>query len=283
MIWLALCVFFTSCLIIGFKYFQKYGVNTLPAVAINYLTCSILGFVTQPDFNATTQLKPEPWLFLTIALGLVFIVVFTILGITTQRNGVTVAAIANRLSVIIPVSIALVYYGEKITIVKIIGIILALIAVVLTNIQTSKQKNNSAGFLLPVILFIGSGITDSFLNYIQRFYLPEHFYNLFISIVFGTAFLAGTIGAIFMRYRFGKKEFIAGILLGIPNFASIFTILKALQNPHIEDSIVWPINNVGVIVFTALYALIVFKEKLNAYNFAGIAIALAAILMMTLF
>lgn len=290
MLWLAACIVFTSFLIIAFKYFEKYQVKTIPAIAFNYLTCGTLGFLFQEDYSGFFQLSyTHTWVWLSIGLGLSFIVVFYLLGINTQINGITIGAISNKLSVVIPISIALIFYGDKFTIVKAIGILLALIAVVLTHIKphsTAASSTSKTSWLLPFVVFIGSGITDSALNFIQKFYLPERQNELMIFFVFGSAATAGFIIAAYQYFNhqivFGKKEMIAGFLLGLPNFGSMFTILKALQHSGLEHSVVWPINNVGIIVFSTFYSVLVFKEKLNLVNMAGIFVALAAIIMMSL-
>jgi drug/metabolite transporter (DMT)-like permease len=281
MTWLALCIVFTSFLILGFKYFQQYNVATMPGIAINYLTCSSCAFLWHFYHSGEAVTTLDTWVYLSVALGMLFIVVFYLIGKTAMTNGVTITAIANKLSVVIPISLALFLYGEKVTGLKIAGIMLALVSVVLANIKVSGEKQPGT-FMLPALLFVGSGMVDSTINYIQRFHVPEHFTMIFVSIAFGTACVLGNIWAIFNKDSFGKKEIIAGILLGLPNFGSIFCILKALQNPFIEDSIVWTINNVGVIIFSTVYAVIVFKERLNFYNILGILVAVAAILMVTL-
>lgn len=286
MIWLGLCIVFTSFLIIAFKYFEKYKVVTMPAIAFNYLTCGLMGLIFQQNHNAVFQLQPQPWILYAIALGLLFIVVFYLLGINTQINGITVGAIANKLSVVIPVAIAIYAYNEKVTVLKIIGILLALLSVILSNLKI--QKNNNAAvkrnWLLPFVVFIGSGICDSFLNFIQKYHLPQQFNELFIAIVFLTAALVGFViafyNSFFKKITFGKKEIIAGFLLGLPNFASIFSILKALQLSGLEHSVLWPINNVGIIVFSSLYSVLFFKEKLQTINIVGILAAVVAIIFM---
>jgi drug/metabolite transporter (DMT)-like permease len=289
MIWLALCIVFTSFLIIAFKYFEKYKVVTMPGIAFNYLTCALLGFAFQKNHASILHLSFEPWVIYSVILGLLFIVVFYLLGRNTQINGITVGAIANKLSVVIPIAVAIVAYNEKVTALKITGIVLALLSVVLTNIKSKTEEGTKVekrNWLLPFVVFIGSGMCDSLLNFIQKFFLPAEFNELFIFFVFGTAFLAGFVASLynwwFKNISFGKKEIIAGILLGIPNFGSIFSILKALQTSGLEHSVMWPINNVGVIVFSAIYSVIFFKEKLSAINLTGIGVAIAAIILMTL-
>ena len=211
---------------------------------------------------------------------------FYLLGINTQKNGITIGAISNKLSVVIPICVAILFYGEKFTALKGLGIFLALLSVVLANVKNQDSKAKNASLILPLIVFIGSGLTDSALNFIQKFYLPNGKNELMIFFVFGAAAIAGFSIALYNYFKhhitFGRKEIIAGFLLGLPNFGSMFTILKALQNSGLEHSIVWPINNVGVIVFSTFYSIIFFKEKLLPINILGIFIALLAIAMMAL-
>jgi drug/metabolite transporter (DMT)-like permease len=283
MLWLALCIVFTSCLIISFKHFEQWNIKILPAITFNYVTCSLLGLLTQQNISLQTVSSWQHWMTLSVLLGFAFIVVYYLLSMTTVRNGVTVGAIANKLSVVIPVTIAIMIYGEKATLFKIIGILLALASVILTNIKNGNSEKVKAGILLPVIVFIGSGLSDSLLNYIQRFHLADEYFGLFIGIVFSSAFLLGitatAMAYFFKKETFGLRDIVAGLILGIPNFGSMFTILKALQSPSIEDSVVWTLNNMGVIVFATIYAVFVFKEKLNRYNIAGILLALFAIML----
>ena len=61
------------------------------------------------------------------------------MALTSQKNGVSVAAVAGKMSIVIPVLFGIYLYDENLTIQKSIGIILALFAVLLT---TSKEKTS---------------------------------------------------------------------------------------------------------------------------------------------
>lgn len=287
MFWLLACIVFTSFLIISFKYFEQYKVATIPAIAFNYLTCATLGFLFQSNYATVLSISfLEPWVMLSLALGVSFIIVFYFVGINTQKNGITIGAVSNKLSVVIPICITIAFYGEKLTVLKGTGIFLALLSVVLANVKKQNSNAKNASLLLPLIVFIGSGLTDSALNFIQKFYLPEGKNELMIFFVFGAAAIAGFAVVLYNYFKyhlsFGKKEIFAGFLLGLPNFGSMIAILNVLQSSGIEHSIVWPLINVGVIVFSTFYSVVFFKEKLLPINILGIFIALMAIVMMAL-
>jgi drug/metabolite transporter (DMT)-like permease len=46
--------------------------------------------------------------------------------------------------------------------------------------------------------------------------------------------------------------------------------------------VIIPINNMGIVLFSAIVAWLVFKEKLTRTNWFGIALSIAAILMIAL-
>ena len=45
------------------------------------------------------------------------------------------------------------------------------------------------------------------------------------------------------------------------------------------SSVILPVNNMGIVLFSALVAFILFKEKLSWLNWTGILVALIAIAM----
>jgi len=74
-----------------------------------------------------------------------------------------------------------------------------------------------------------------------------------------------------------KKSLLFGLVLGIPNYFSIYILLKALEGSGLESSIVFPINNMGVVLVSTLISLIWFGEKLSIKNYIGVAISILAI------
>jgi uncharacterized membrane protein len=81
--------------------------------------------------------------------------------------------------------------------------------------------------------------------------------------------------------KFHSRHVIAGIVLGIPNFGSIYFILKMLEQGW-EGSVFFPINNVGVILLSTAVALIIFKEQLSRLNIIGIVLAILGIVLISL-
>ncbi len=102
-------------------------------------------------------------------MGLIFIVLYNLVGITTQKVSAAVAAVSYKMSLIIPAMFGVYLYGEQLSVWQYLGIALALGAVVLTfvpvqKIASSLPIDKTLLVVLPTILFIGSGIQDTLIK-----------------------------------------------------------------------------------------------------------------------
>jgi len=73
------------------------------------------------------------------------------------------------------------------------------------------------------------------------------------------------------------KSVFWGVIFGIPNFFSLVFFLKALNDPELSSSIVFPLVSMGVIVSSSIIGMILFKEKLSKNNWIGILLSICAI------
>lgn len=286
MIYLALSILASTIILILFKLFDRYRVNTLQAIVVNYIAACASGLITYNAPIHINEIVSSKWFVGALLLGFLFISIFNVMALTAQRNGLSVASVAAKMSVIIPVVFGLYVYQESMGLQKIIGIILALIAVYLTSIKSKSSINSTKGLLLPVILFLGSGIIDTSIKYLETTYVAQNGIPIFSATIF---FFAGIIGiGIIIRksfkktYKFDLKSIYGGIALGIVNYGSIYFLLKALQYEGTESSTIFTINNVAIVMLSTLTGLMLFREKLYIKNWIGIFIAIISIALVTL-
>ncbi|MEQ3691621.1 MAG: DMT family transporter [Flavobacterium sp.] len=281
---LLLAILFSSFLYLIFKLFSEYKINTLQAIVFNYIIAFFVGYLINPVNFSISKSLSAPWIFGAMFLGIMFICVFNVLAKTTQINSISVASVASKMSMIIPILFGIFIFNENIGICKLIGIIIALLAVYFT----SKKENGEAkisNFTLPILLFLGAGIIDTSMNYIQRYYVKEEETNMFTSFTFIFAFIFGLLylfkKSFKQKNKIHYKSILAGFILGIPNYFSMFYLIKALQNKNIESATIFTLINIGVILLTTVYSLIIFKEKIKKQNFIGILLAIVAVLLVT--
>ena len=285
MIYLLLSILFSTSLFIIFKYFNTYKVNTLQAIVINYIVAFGLGVFSANAVNRIPTIPQQPWIYGAIALGALFISIFFVMASTAQNNGVSVASIAGKMSVVIPIIAGIVLYSEAVTFIKVIGILVALIAVYLSSAKESTSENKG-NLLFPILLFLGSGVIDTTLKYVETNYVSTDEVAFFSGSLFGFAavfgFLILLIKPLFKKEKFELKSIIAGVVLGIPNYYSIVFLIKALQNKNFESSVLFTVNNVGIVIASTLVGFFLFKEQFSLKNKIGVGLAILGIILVTI-
>ncbi|NLI87628.1 MAG: hypothetical protein GX439_05200, partial [Bacteroidales bacterium] len=77
-----------------------------------------------------------------------------------------------------------------------------------------------------------------------------------------------------------------GVVLGLANFGSMYFMIAALNhiNPATgkpaQGSVVFGINNIGVVVLGVLLGYTFFKERPTRLNWSGIALSVVAIFIL---
>ncbi|PQB04016.1 DMT family transporter [Aureitalea marina] len=287
MIYLLLSVLSSTTLFVVFKLFERFNVKLLPAIVGNYITAFSLGMLVNPVVPGLGEITEKPWFLYAISLGVVFIVVFNLMGMTTQRHGLSVVSVATKMSLIVPILFGLIYYKESMSAGKIAGIVLALIAVYMTTTNPrTAQGMGLRSVLLPTLVFLGSGFIDTSLKYLeQRFVDPEEV-ALFSGIIFGGAAIIGLLILLYRYLRFRElpklRDALGGLALGIPNFFSVYFLVRTLQSDFMPSSGIFTLNNVAIVLSSTLLGILLFKELLSRRNWVGVLLAVISIIAVSL-
>lgn len=289
MVYLIISIFLNVALFMAFRTFTLWRIQVFQAVVFNYIVCSIMGaiFLQGTSLDLIWPLK-NPWQYLALLLGCIFIGTFYILGITTRNFGITIATISSKMSLIIPVICGLFVFetaNHPFDHWNYLGVIMALSAVVLTAIRRGDHKISlSPGWrkwLLPLALFLIAGILDTLINFANFKYLDGQTEMVFIWMIFITAAAIGTLVLIIRRQPIQLKSIGGGVYLGIPNFFSMFFIIKALSAFDNDGAVLFPLFNVGIILGSTLGAVTIFKEGLLTINKLGIILAVISVIMIS--
>lgn len=287
MIFLILSILVSAIFSISFKVIANKNINAFQSIVVNYIVAGILGFITTKSNVTPLNVFEQPWILVSIGLGVVFIGSLFVIAETTAKYGISVAQVANRMSVVITISIAILFYDDNLSFIKIIGIALALASVYLVSHKEKVEKSlQKLWWLLPLIVFILSGIIDSTINYAQRYLLSADDFDAFLSTTFAIAFVFGFIILLYQliikKEKFQLQTIPVGILLGAINFGTMYFIILALNSKVFEPSVLFPINNLSILTISTLVSVMVFKEKLSSKNWLGIGLSLLAILILGL-
>ncbi len=287
MIALALSILSSTMIFVVFKLFSRFKINTMQAIVMNYITACFCGIIFQESTIEISEIPKFAWFSFALGLGAMFIIVFNLMAITTQRSGLSVVSVATKMSVVIPILFGLVYYKESLGFFKVTGIILALIAVYLASIKKQDGlKIKPANFIFPVLVFLGSGIIDTTIKYLEGEYIAKDDTPIFSATIFA---MAGVLGIVLLTFQViqGKlqiklKNILGGIALGIPNYFSVYFLVQALRSDVLESSGIFTVNNVAIVMISTLLGIMLFKEKLLPKNWIGIGLAVLGILFIAL-
>lgn len=261
--------------------FERYKVNSLQALTFNYITAGILSCLFLDSDLSIQYLLNVDWLMHAIAIGALFIVIFYLYGYGTQKAGIAITTVANKMSLIIPVSLAILLYEDALTYLKVLAFLLALFGIYLCSITHSGQLIFKRKYLwLIILIFLGQGISDSIFNdFVQKF--PDEKVYAFFMVLFFFAAITGVIIHV-LKYTNRKKSIklrdaFWGILFGVPNFFCLVFFLRALAMPNLDSSIVFTLTSIGIVVSSSLIGIFLFKEILSRYNWLGIILCVCAI------
>jgi drug/metabolite transporter (DMT)-like permease len=283
MIYLLLSILFSTFTVIFFKVFELKKVDTFQAIVFNYLSCTIAGniFANHTIFSPAFWLTP--WFPFALILGFLFITIFFAIGKTAQEVSASASMVAAKLSVVIPVLFAVIFYNESLKGLQILGIVLSLVSVYLMS-ASKENTGKKMLWLLPLIVFAGSGAIDTLLNYVEQQFIPAFESAQIITSVFFVAFVFGTLFFVFQllnqKTKFDPTSAFWGMALGIPNYFSMYFLLKTLS--VFDGSFIFPINNIGIVAATAVAARLLFAEHLNKRMLLGLGLALLAIVLISL-
>ena len=287
MIYLLISIALSTGIFVLFQRFQYWEVHTLQAIVLNYGVAAALGWVLCGGPVLFARVQSEPWVWVALGMGLLFIYLFQLIARTTQTLGLTVTSIASKLSMVLPVALFLAFDPQDaLTWKKGLAIALAIPAIVLASWKKEEQtvQQGAARWVVPLVIFVGSGCIDlMFAAYSGEAHMQsvEHRY-LFASLPLTTACFAGVVwlAASSQLRAPSRNTFLAGVGLGIINFGALYFLLETYDKINLARSGVMPVNNLGVILLSAAASVVFLGERLNHRNRAGLALGALVILLL---
>lgn len=280
MLFLILSILCSVTVGIIFKTARRYNICITQVVMWNYVFAILFCYLFfDPDF--ITVNGDAPW-GIYIPLMLLLPSIFMFLAISINRMGLVKTDAAQRLSLFIPILAAWFIFKEDFNILKLAGLAVGFPAILM--ILAKKDDNANKSWIYPAIVLLGFGVIDVLIKQIALYTtLP---YTTSLIIVFCGALTVTLFVAlyeiVFKNQKIDLINFAFGSLVGIFNFGNIIFYLKAHKAFAENPSTVFAAMNMGVIVLGSLAGIIIFREKLSKLNFLGLALALIAIVFITL-
>lgn len=281
----------TVLIFLLFSSFKRWGIQTDSAITLNYFVAAGLGWSLAGGADAVQACIQASWILPLSAIGIFFYPLFRLTATCSQELGISVATIATKLSMAIPVLVLAladgihhIHWGQW------LGISLAFPAVYLSS-RSSKFTPSSATSIrslwwIPFVMFAGSGCIDLVFGWFStdpNLAVPG-MQMAFASVPFTLGGLVGLLHQVQVGFkRPSIRDILGGLLLGVANFGSLYFLLIAFKVQMMERAMVIPLLNLSVIVLATLAGAIILHDRPNKQALWGVALATTAIGLMMIF
>ena len=273
MLYILLSILSSAAVLMIFKLLQRVGARSRQTIMLSYAVSALASVVV---FSPSLKSFVTPWFVFAAVEGMTFYAVFRWMALTTEVNGISVASIASKMSVVIPILIGILILGERANALMVAGMLCGLVAVILSSASSGKAKSSNLKW--PLLVFLGTGLIDASFKLFQIQGLTEAAFPGFMITIFSFAFLTGFVHHLSQESRFvNRSSIVMAGFLGIANLATVYFILLALAVPTLESSVVYALNNFGIVFASSLIAVFFFAEKLKLKGWLGPLFAALAI------
>lgn len=263
------------------KYSESHSVNRYGITVFNYLAGTIMGYFMMGD--RTLIISSGDGLFtLAFAFGNAILFVSTLLFIqaSINRNGAPLTSTFNRMGILIPTVASAFLFSEIPSAVQTVGIGLAVFAIIYINGGQGANENKSdrnnftliGAFILGGCVDLMSKAFDELgsASYRERYVFYTFLFSLFIAICV----------ALKENRKVTWREWIIGIMIGIPNQLTTLFLLKALG--ELPAYLVYPCYSAGVILMVNLINVILFREILSKREYIATGIIAAGLVLINI-
>jgi len=286
----------SASLFLIFRAFNKLGINTFQAIVTNYWTCVITALLYVWDFEAISNISwNHLWVKVPFGLGFLFISTFYLMGYVAQNISVSASSVAAKISLIVPVLFNLLFFNTEKPFdwLNYLGLGLVFVAIILTSSKTESKEPEAhtqkswGNMVLMGLIFLMSGAIDTSINWVTKESAKDATSQaLFSMLIFGVAGIIGVLillkKVIFDKEKVEMKNIGGGIVLGIVNYFSVVFMIGSLQAEFSNNgALFFPVFNIAIILFSTVFAILLFKERLNMLNKIGIGVAIIAIMLIS--
>ena len=213
-------------------------------------------------------------------------------GLEALKSGAMVlSSMAGSAGLLLPCVFGIFMFDEPMSLMQLFGILLLIFSGWLLIGYSKKLK----GSFTPrtMLLLIGSMLSNGFTMVAQKMfskYLPDVSVSVFSFLAFGLVGVGMCVGLVPQLTKKEKRKEIRELPkalwfygAGLSTILLIINQLATIAAKVIPSAIMFPINDGGATIITALTGAVVFKEKLTPRSVAGLALGIASLIVINLF
>ena len=251
-----------------------------------FLNCLVFAF-TSLVFSLSLKDGINPHVIIYAIIFGIFSSSFQIFYALALKSGpFSATCMIVNLNMILPVTFSFFYFNEKITVTKIIGVLLCLLALFLNM----KRDNKKVSAKWIVYVFLAFFSTGAGISITQKIFARSQYSSQveqFVCLGYITAFLITFVLVMFQKFGGTKTNFkLTGknILLVFMIAASLgaFQYFRTTADSFIDAIVLNPSISGLATTFQMLSGRVIFKEKFTVKQICSICIGISAILIISI-
>lgn len=261
------------------KLMQRRGIDTAQGITWNYLAASLLCFALLDPPLAALARPDAPRAELAL-LAVLLPGIFLALSASVRAAGIVRTDIAQRMSLVLSLLAAFLWFGERADALRIAGLALgvAAIACLVARPERGARGDGWRAWALPLVVLVGYASVDVLLKRLSAAGTP---FAASLQLAFVAAFVLMLAVQLLRAWRtrtaIALPALGAGVLLGALNFANILFYVKAHRALPDNPAVVFSTMNIGVVLLGTLVGVLGFGERLGRLNLLAVPLAIGAI------
>lgn len=214
-------------------------------------------------------------------LSVIFQICYT--GAMIEGN-ISLTVLMVNLSMIIPMGVSYFVFGEGMSPLRIVGIVLTVITFFVVTEFKGKGKTSGKWLLLAVLAMLADGGANVVLKFFGESQWRDE-REAFVSCAYIVAAIA-SLTFYLLTSRRGKgisikrqpKIFLIAAITGA--ILALFQLVNAFAVDRIDGTFFFPAYTGGCIIFSVFTSIFIFKERLTVKQVVGISVGIVALVLM---
>jgi len=259
------------------KLARRQRLDIAQMVTWNYLVAaSLSALLLRPSLDTLAH-GHAPWGAL-LALAVILPTLFLVLGRAVAQAGIVRSDVAQRLSLLLSLLAAFVFFGEQAGPLRLAGLGVGLLAIAAITARSGDHAQAPGSWRWLLAVWFGFALVDILLKTVALSGTPS---MAALLVCFSLAFVLMLALQLWRHVRgharLAWRNLVGGALLGLLNFGNILFYVRAHQRLSDSPATVFAGMNIGVVVLGALVGMGVFGERTSAWNRVGLGLAVLAI------
>jgi drug/metabolite transporter (DMT)-like permease len=261
------------------------GMNRLAVIRVNYGAGAVIAFFAAVALGQRTLALNTA--LLAVALGVLFVAGLVFWAKAIETGGLATSVVAMRTAIVMPVLASVVYWREKPGVLEVVGAGIALVALglVISEIVRPGRRAPAPGerpkpghaWVWMLGVFLVNGFVNTGAKLFQQ-EMPQEQSFPFQAVIFVCAFLVTTVLYYLRKSRADRSSLLYGTALGAANLGNYLFLILALN--MLPGTVVYPATAAGEVGLMALAGVLIWRERLGARGWAGIALAVVALVLL---